>query len=164
MTIKTVLQITEQYGTAAERSAIRTADIAEGHRVVFNESDTGDTYTIDGGDSSWVQTTAKGAARVRPEVGTFLSQENLALSASSQALASIPATANSALIQVHGGTVTDVAYISFDGSAATSSDYCLRNAQDSGVGDVSVLFSGTLSDIRILGTAGASIATVLYFA
>lgn len=61
MTIKTVFQTTEQHGTAAERAAIQTADIAEGHVLVFRETDTGNEYRWAG---AWVQTRSGGAAHV----------------------------------------------------------------------------------------------------
>lgn len=62
MTIKTVKQTTEQYGTAAERAAIRTSDIAEGHRIIFRETDTDAIYEFFG--TAWVQTHSGGAALV----------------------------------------------------------------------------------------------------
>lgn len=60
MTIKTVLQTTEQYGTSTERSAMRTSDIADGHRIVFRETDTGAVYEYFGTD--WEQVVTNGAA------------------------------------------------------------------------------------------------------
>lgn len=62
MTIKTVKQTTEQYGTAAERADIRTSDIAEGHRIIFRETDTDAIYEFFG--TAWVQTHSGGAALV----------------------------------------------------------------------------------------------------
>lgn len=59
MTIKTVFQTTEQYGTSTERSAMRTSDIADGHRIVFRETDTGAVYEYFG--TGWEKVGTAGA-------------------------------------------------------------------------------------------------------
>ena len=100
-------------------------------------------------------------AEVRP-AGAFLSQEELTLSAVSQSLPSIPATAVQCIIQIHGGTVTERAWISIDGSAAVAGeDFILRNVEDTD-GDAAIGITTDLTDIRLLGTANASIATIWY--
>ena len=94
--------------------------------------------------------------------GQFISQSVLTLSATSQSLPAAPSNAKHALIQVQGGTVTDLTYIRFDGNAATSSDMVLRNAGDV-ISSVEIILGGTLADITMLGTANASNAVIWWF-
>lgn len=97
--------------------------------------------------------------------GAFISQTNLTLSASSQALPTIPAGARSVLIQVHGGTITDRAYISLDGTAATTAGLYIKNVEDTTAigGPTELTIIGGLDDVRILGTANASTAYIAFF-
>ena len=102
---------------------------------------------------------------ITTQTGESLTDATLTLSASSQALPEPPTGANRALLQVHGGTTTDLTYISRDGTAATTDDFVLRNAADSsGLGAVvELLITGNLEDIRVLGTANAATLVIWWF-
>ena len=98
--------------------------------------------------------------------GPIVSQASLTLSASSQALPTPPSTANSALLQVNGGTVTDRVYISLDGTDATTSDFHMKNVEDTTAnigGPTELIVTGNLEDIRVLGTANASTMVIWWF-
>jgi len=113
--------------------------------------------------SSWQRVGTAGSANVLSAVtGEFISSSTLLLSASSQPIPTPPAGAAHALIQIQGGTVTDVAHVSINGIAATTSDMVLRNAEDA-VSGAEMLLGGTLTDINILGTAGGSTAVIWWF-
>jgi len=93
---------------------------------------------------------------VATQTGDFISQANTAVTGSSQALPTPPPLSRVVLIQVHGGTTGDPIYVSFDASAATTSDFVLRNAGDAtGIAAPSELYIvGDLADVRIIGTDG----------
>jgi len=102
-----------------------------------------------------------GAAHVRSQLtGEYISKQILTLSATSQVL-TVPATATTALIQVHSGTVTDSTYINLGGTATTD-DLVIRNAQDA-ISSTEIMVSGDLSTVELLGTANASTAVIWYF-
>jgi len=116
-----------------------------------------------GKNANWDSTERKGLV-ISLTSGSYLSQENLTLSATSQSLPSIPSTAQSAFIQVHGGTVTDYTFISLDGTDAVATDFHLGNFEDNtaSLGE-GIQINGNLADVRLLGTANASIAVIWYF-
>lgn len=108
-----------------------------------------------------------GAAHVITyETGELISQAALTLSASPQALPTVPAAAKSAIIQTHGGTVTDRIYISLDGTDATTDDFFMKNVEDTTAnigGPTEMKITGNLENVRVLGTANESTMVIWWF-
>ena len=116
------------------------------------------------GDSEAIRITDGAANALYSPTGAFISQATLTLSATSQALSDIPggipSTANTVMIQMHGGTADG--YVSFDGTAATATDMLVSNASDKGPG-TEIILSGNLNNINILGTAAAESLVCWFF-
>jgi len=103
---------------------------------------------------------------IASQTGEIISQAALTLSASSQALPEAPTGAGRALLQVNGGTVTDRIYLSLDGTAATTSDFHMKNVEDTTAnigGPTEIIVVGNLEDVRVLGTANASTMVIWWF-
>ena len=124
-------------------------------------------FGVNSSGNSEAQTVTDGAAHaLSNQTGQILSQASLTLSASSQALPNPPAGAVRALIQTHGGTVTDRIYISLDGTAATTADFFMKNVEDTTAnigGPTELIVAGELETIRVLGTANASTMVIWWF-
>src|SRR3990172_3611456 len=99
-------------------------------REVYYDTTDGNYYQLNP-EGTYNRISIDGAGLVQSSpTGAFISQQTLTLSATSQSL-TVPATANSALIRIQGGVVTDAAYISLDGSAAeAATDFRLKNLMD----------------------------------
>lgn len=94
--------------------------------------------------------------------GALLNIAALTLSATSQAIPTPPSGAKRVLIQVHGGTVTDFAYLNPLGVASAANGLMLRNAADD-VSSTEIIIGGNLTTMEILGTANASTAIFWWF-
>jgi len=89
------------------------------------------TMGVNASGDSEAQTVIGGVAHtVAFQTGAIISQASLTLSASSQALPTPPTGAVRALLQTHGGTVTDRIYVSLDGNDATTADFFMKNVED----------------------------------
>lgn len=103
---------------------------------------------------------------IASQTGAIISQASLTLSASSQALPTPPTGAVRALLQTHGGTVTDRIYVSLDGNDATTADFFMKNVEDTTAnigGPTELIVAGNLEDVRVLGTSNASIMIIWWF-
>jgi len=163
------------YAETADKP-LTTTGIADGSIVLF--TDTGLEESFDAQNSVWfaraqIRLDSAGNSAVNvaglivsSSTGAFISQTNLTLSASSQALPT-PGAARVALIQTHGGTVTDRIYISLDATDATAADFFMKNVEDTTAnigGPTEMYIVGDLTDVRVLGTANASVMSISYFA
>ena len=122
--------------------------------------------TINDASYQGLKATSGAAHVLSTTAGAFVSEQKLTLSATSQSL-TVPTGAVRALIRIQGGTVTDLAYLSLDASAAVTTDFYLRNIFDTTLpapNITEILIASELTDVRILGTANASTAVIWYFA